>query len=268
MKLKTTKEYIGVIKRKLYYINYFERIRLARLPRHVPTSTYFLGNKLEIVDGCTFVAGVDEIFTKNLLKFKARTNTPLIIDCGANIGLSVLFFKHLYPDSRIIAFEPDQQIFNALKNNIAAFVLSNVVLYNKAIWSSETNLEFWAEGGFSGRIVKQGDDKNIIKVETARLKNFLEQKVDFLKIDIEGAEGRVISDCADKLINVDRIFLEYHSHHSEPQKLADIIEILRSQGFRYYIKEAYVPNAPFISCPTLDGMDLQLNIYAVRHAQR
>lgn len=264
MKLKNYEEYVQLIKRKHYFINYFERKRLAKLPRHVSTSTYFLGNKLEIVDRCTFVGGVDEIFTKNLLKFKATTNTPLIIDCGANIGLSVLFFNHLYPDSRIIAFEPDPQIFNALKNNIAAFGLSNVELYNKAIWSSETNLEFWAEGGFSGRIVKQGDNKNIIKVKTARLKNFLEQKVDFLKIDIEGAEYEVLKDCADQLFNVENLFVEYHSHISERQTLHDILSIICKAGFRYHIKDAHTNVTTFMKRAIMLGMDLQLNIFAFR----
>lgn len=60
------------------------------------------------------------------------------------------------------------------------------------------------------------------------------------------------------------MFIEYHSHPKESQQLAEILKILTSAGFRYYIKEAYVPKAPFIQRPTLDGLDLQLNIYAMR----
>jgi len=40
---------------------------------------------------------------------------------------------------------------------------------------------------------------------------------------------------------------------------------MRTAGFRIYIKEAYVPNNPFLDITSLDGMDLQLNIYGVRH---
>ena len=41
-----------------------------------------------------------------------------VIDCGANIGMSITYFKRLYPKSKIIGFEPDPKIFETLKKNI------------------------------------------------------------------------------------------------------------------------------------------------------
>lgn len=242
--------------------------RIRRLPRYKKGKTSLWSHEFEFVDGPTFLVGLKEIYVEECYKFESANDTPFIVDCGANIGLSVFYFKKIYPDAKVVAFEADPHIYEILTKNVKTAGLRGVEINNNAVFDSEEILLFRAEGGYSGRIAIGEEQGEFYHIKGVRLKNYLNQKVDFLKIDIEGVEGRVINDCVDKLINVDRIFLEYHSHYSEPQKLAEILEILRSSGFRYYIKEAYVPNAPFISCPTLDGMDLQLNIYAVRHAQR
>jgi FkbM family methyltransferase len=242
-------------------------LRLRKFPRYKGGRVLLWGINFEFVDVPSLFAGLKEIYLEQCYQFKADSDSPLIIDCGANIGLSVFYFKNLYPNARVIAFEADPIIFSVLKRNVKSAGLRGVELINKAAWDSDQTLEFRSEGGYSGRIAIAKEDGRLFSIKGARLKEYFDKQVDFLKIDIEGAEGRVIKDCADKLINVARIFLEYHSHHRESQKLAEILEFLRSSGFRYYIKEAYVPNAPFISCPTHDGMDLQLNIYAVRYVQ-
>ena len=252
------------LKLKYSLINLYERVRLRKLPRYVPTKTKFLGKEIKIVDACTFIGGVAEIFIEKNYEFRTTTASPLIIDCGANIGLSCIFFRRLYPNCKIIAFEPDPNIFQVLKENINSFELSNINLHNQAIWVSDSTVNFSAEGAFSGRIAKQADG-NIIQVRTARLKQLLNEKVDFLKIDIEGAEYEVIRDCADLLINVDNLFIEYHSHYKERQTLHEILAIIQEAGFRYHIKEAYTSPAPFIARPLMLNFDLQLNIFAFQN---
>lgn len=238
--------------------------RLICLPRYQPTTTDLLGKEIEMVDACTFVCGYQEIFEKKIYEFTAKSNAPLIIDCGANIGMSVIFFKNIYPNSRIIAFEPDPQIFNVLKRNISNLNLTNVDLYQEAIWIEEISIQFAVEGGYSGRIPKPGDSSSTVEVKTTRLKKLLDQKVDFLKIDIEGAETEVIRDCQDCLVNVDHLFLEYHSHIQENQSLHEILNILHNAGFRYHILEAFTSKKPFMNQETMLGMDLQLDIFCYR----
>src|SRR5690606_32260101 len=68
----------------------------------------------------------EEIFVNHEYAFKTETESPLIVDCGANIGLSTLYFKSQYPQSRIIAFEPDKQNIELLKHNIAINKLENI----------------------------------------------------------------------------------------------------------------------------------------------
>ena len=109
-------------------------------------------------------------------------NLELII-----IGLSVIYFKKIYPKSEIVAFEPDFKIAEILERNISSFNLDGISIVKKAIWSKEGRKKFYCEGADAGRFDEVNKNKSIIEVETVRLRNYLDRKVDFLKIDIEGA---------------------------------------------------------------------------------
>jgi len=77
-----------------------------------------LGKPFEIVDGLSFVLMYRDIFEQHSYRFRTNEQKPYIIDGGANVGLSVLYFKELYPRSQIVAFEPDDDIFSVLERNI------------------------------------------------------------------------------------------------------------------------------------------------------
>lgn len=238
--------------------------RLSSIPRYVAGSSDLLGFEMNFVDACTFLGGSDEIFKKNIYEFIADSDSPYIIDCGANIGLSVIYFKKLYPKSKILAFEPDPHIFSVLNHNIESLKLNNVEVVKKAVWINNYGIEFNVEGGFSGRIPKSAEETNILKVNTQSLKELINKPVDFLKIDIEGAENEVIFDIEDKLHFVKNIFIEFHSHEHEEQKLGEMLTLLKRNKFRYALQEAYVNDKPYMQKETMLGMDLQVNIYGFR----
>ncbi len=205
-----------------------------------------------------------EIFEHHIYCFPTKEERPYIIDGGANIGLSVLYLKKLYPNSQIIAFEPDDRIFAALQSNIEKSEYRDITLLCRALWSSETELNFMSEGSDAGRLC-QGDDPSNQVVRTARLRDYLNRKVDFLKLDIEGAETEVLMDCADLLNNVENLFVEYHSFSKEPQTLHTITSILIYAGFRIYVTQPRsLSPEPFMKRYASLGMDLQLNIFAFR----
>jgi FkbM family methyltransferase len=224
----------------------------------------FFGADFSYVDATSLLAGLREIYIDECYKFKASNQEPRIIDCGANIGLSVFYFKHLYPLAKILAIEADPVICGKLRANVTSAAFSDVDVRNRAVWIANEPVEFRTEGGFSGRVTLPGDVASVIRVDGARLRDLLDEPVDLLKIDIEGAENQVIADCADRLRNVSSLFLEYHSHQHAPQQLDEILRALKDSGFRYYIREAFVPRHPLVRQYALDGMDLQLNIYGIR----
>lgn len=233
--------------------------------RYIPEKVELFDKKINIVDGPTFYSGYKEIFQKKIYEFESEKESPLIIDCGSNIGLSVIFFKKLYPSSRIIAFEPDPVIFQALKDNVETFKFEDIQLNNKAVWIKEGKIDFSLEGGYSGRISKGDESGEKTQALTVDLSLLLEgNEVDFLKLDIEGAEYKVLLKCGSLLSNIKHIFVEYHSHFSEEQSLDEILALFRMNGFRYQIQEAFVNRKPFVERKLMAGMDLQLNIFAYK----
>ncbi|HLL73724.1 MAG TPA: FkbM family methyltransferase [Pyrinomonadaceae bacterium] len=204
-----------------------------------------------------------EIFEQQIYRFEAGSQTPFIIDGGANIGLSIIYFKQLYPQSRVVAFEPDSSVFRALEGNIRRRGYGDVQLHRGALWSSEKALSFMAEGADGGRIAQAGDPENVV-VQTVRLRDYLNRPVDLLKLDIEGAETEVITDCADLLRNVQNLFVEYHSFEEKPQTLREVIDCLADAGFRLHIHSINASPQPLLRRYVSLGMDMQLNIFAFR----
>ena len=95
--------------------------------------------------------GINEIFVEGIYKQQLQPR-PFIIDCGANIGLSVIYMKSLYPQATIIAFEPDEKNFELLKTNMRNFEFEQVEIRQEAVWIENTTLQFASEGSMSSRI--------------------------------------------------------------------------------------------------------------------
>lgn len=240
-----------------------ETRRLEALPRFHPTEAVFQGRKMTVPDACTYLGSIREIFGKGVYRFETKRPRPRIIDCGANIGMSVIDFKTRHPDAVITAFEPDPGLFAALSQNIASFGFSDVTLHQKAVWIHNETLTFHREGGASGRIAHAGDN-NLTQVGAMRLRDLLHEPIAFLKIDVEGSELELLEDCRDRLSQVERLFVEYHSYADQPQRLDELLRIVKDAGFRYDIKEEFSASHPFIAVPTQVGFDLQLSVSCYR----
>lgn len=237
--------------------------RLRAVPRYQPTTTDILGRPLELVDSASFIYMFDEIFEHEIYQFRAADDRPYILDCGSNIGLSVIYFKRLYPQSRVVGFEADDEIFSVLKRNVERWQLKDVELVCRAVWSEETTLNFMHEGADGGRLALANDARDK-SVRTVRLRDYLDRRVDFLKVDIEGAETETLKDCADRLGNVENLFVEYHSFAGEPQTFHTLTGILADAGFRLHIHTPVTSPQPFIRRDLQAGMDMQVNVFAFR----
>lgn len=254
--------------------------------------TIFFERPFKISSPYWFLHSVDEIFVQEVYKFQTDNPQPVIIDCGASWGLSVIYFKLKFPQAAIIAYEADQDIYESALDNLKAFDLNDVVLLNMAVWDADCSLVFSSEGSVGGSVADLGMNSNSSdyadappeswvgnyntylgihktmekKVEAVRLKHVLRKypAIDFLKVDIEGAEHKVILDCATELYRVDKMFIEYHSVPNHPQTLDEILKVVRNSGFRYYIKEASNNfSHPFVKDKDV-LYDLQLNIFCFR----
>jgi FkbM family methyltransferase len=203
---------------------------------------------------------IKEIFIDGVYNIGTTQAAPFIIDCGANIGLSVISLKKQFPDAKILAFEPDTQNFALLQKNTNQ--LKDVYLENKAVWDGDEMLEFSMGGTQSSSPDNRGGKAAASMVKSIRLRNLLDKTVFFLKMDIEGAEYRVVTDCRDVLRSAKYIFIEYHGSFTEQANLIEILQILLDNGFKYYIKEATEVYANPFSITERKVFDVQLNIFA------
>ena len=191
------------------------------------------------------ICGFAEIFIKECYYFTATRNDPFIIDCGSNIGISVLYFKMLYPNSEILAFEPSKHCFEMLQRNIQNNAMHNVVAVNKAVCDRVGTCSFWdpSHGKGDGRasiVVNHNDTRNLTTTECAKLSSYISKPVDLLKMDVEGAEHEILNDLiqSKKLALVRQLVLEYHHHTptAESDQLGHFLSLLEEHGFGYQIR--------------------------------
>lgn len=227
---------------------------------------YKPGITVVFTDPLSFLHAIKEIFVDEIYLFKTKNPQPLILDCGGYIGLSALFFKLHFPQSKIIVFEPDSKNFKLAKENFESWNFTDIELYEKAIWTNNSYIEFYESNSMASSVHPLQTGGKLVKVPAIRLKDFLQQKVDFLKMDIEGAEYEVMLDIKENLSNVDKMFVEYHGYYNEMYKLNSVLNILTEQNFQWYIKEASnVYPRPFYDKKVVNTYDVQLNIFAFRN---
>jgi FkbM family methyltransferase len=245
-------------------INWFKLKYYKHLPAGPLRSHRLYGKYIYFYSAEELLHGFKEIFLENIYKQELSDN-PYILDCGANIGLSVIYLKTLFPDASIVAFEPDEKNFELLKKNTDSFAFTGIELRKEAVWIENTTLQFASEGSMSSKIEMTASE-NVKPVKAIRLKDLMNRNIDFLKMDIEGAEYDVVNDIKEKLINVNNLFIEYHGSFAQNKELTALFEIISTNGFSYYIKEATtVYHTPFYRSKEMEKpFDVQLNIFCFR----
>lgn len=178
-----------------------------------------------------------EIFGKDVYYVELNKKDPLIIDVGAHIGISTLYFKMLFPKSKIIAIEPISSSVNLLRKNIEVNRLENVEVIEVAVGKErgaksffvDTNDEWLSSSSFFEGAWNNTQENREVNVEVIKLSDLINEKVDLLKLDIERAEEEVLLSLGGKLSLVEHILFEYHPQRKKtPEK---IISELEKYGF-------------------------------------
>jgi FkbM family methyltransferase len=142
----------------------------------------------------------------------------VIIDAGANIGFASVFFANKYPQSKIIALEPEASNYELLQRNTAAY--PNIKTIKAALWSKlgqvhviDPGLGHWsfqthadARGGATANAVGMAPALTIDSL----LRDFGLNYVDLLKVDIEGSEKEVFESSGNWIDRIGTIMVEIH----------------------------------------------------------
>ncbi len=217
-------------------------------PIALKTQTLPNGFKVTYRNDCEFDVICEDIFERGVYYFEASNAEPTVIDCGGHIGLAVLYFKSLYPRAKIVTFEPNPETFALLQRNIAQNNLRGVKALNMALTGdASSNAVLYVGQNF----LKAWDSTDTIEpnlwvnmheyrgipVRSARLSSYVNGRVDFVKLDIEGAEADVLEELDGKLAAVGAITLEYHQNPANlgERKLERVIGILEAAGFKHQV---------------------------------
>ena len=151
---------------------------------------------------------------------QGRDKVYCIIDAGAYVGFSAIYFAELYPHAIIYAIEAESSNFHQLQKNIRNY--PNIVAIHAALWSEDGWVSIGPDPAASGQwgfTVKANTSSTTAKLCPAlSLSTFIDQyqitSIDIIKIDIEGAESTVFapSSCHTWLAKVKFLIIELHDH--------------------------------------------------------
>jgi FkbM family methyltransferase len=183
----------------------------------------------------------NEIFINQEYFFVSDSPRPFIIDCGSHIGMSILYAKSLYPNARVIGFEPAPGTFRLLSENVRQNGLKDVTLINKAVGGQEGMMKFYGDDTMTASLLDSRNSGKATEVPVVKLSQYIDRPVDFFKLDVEGAEGPVMEDLAAtaKMQMIKIMTIEYH-HHIEKNSdaLSKFLKLLEDNNFGYQVEAA------------------------------
>jgi hypothetical protein len=148
-----------------------------------------------------------------------------------------------------------------LHDNIKNNKLNNVTVVESGLYNEDTIIKFSADNTDGGKISNTGENEISVK----KLSTFINKDVDFLKLNIEGAELNVFQDLNEsKKINlINELCFEWHSFSNEKQNLDKILKILTDNNFRYNISSLH--GAPLGKFEAEKESQIYLMIYAKKN---
>ena len=234
-------------KRFLFKTNFSESIILFFLSKLLGIfrrnfsfkSSFFEGNSVTLRGKSSDFRVFDEIFLKEQYDSHLLPKEPeVILDAGANIGLSSVYFATRFPSSKVFALEPENSNFEIFSKNTKYF--ENIIPLKMALWSHSTELrlsnpsaEKWAFS-FTESQQSLGTLYNAISIEEFMI-DYSINEIDILKLDVEGAEKNIFSSNIAWISKVKLIIIELHDR-IVPGCSREFFSAIREYDFEEYKK--------------------------------
>jgi FkbM family methyltransferase len=156
----------------------------------------------------------------------------VIVDLGSNVGYTMAHFAYLYPKSHIFGVEINSGNFEMAKKNLAT-LKDQCVIIHAAIWSENGMVSYGGNAEWGYSIVRERDHNSNIEHQVLAktldtiFQEYNLKKIDYLKMDIEGAEKFVLQNPEKWIKFVRSMKIEIHP----PATFEECEEMLKRNGF-------------------------------------
>lgn len=149
----------------------------------------------------------------------------VIMDAGANVGAISLLFSKLVGDNGVVhAFEPDKYNIKTMRENLQLNegASENVVIHDALLWNENTMVDFEEAGTVGSSAVWFSGSNTLVKKRAVTIDSWVVEnqltQLDFIKMDIEGAEIEALEGCVETIKNLAPNFAiaSYHIVNNEP----------------------------------------------------
>ncbi len=225
---------------------------------------------VEFTDHGAICQQVDAIFFEKIYEFRFQGKPgkpPKIIDCGSNIGLSAIWFKQNYPGCELACYEADFRLAGIAKRNLENAGFSGDCINNAAVWTTNGKIGFQATGDDKGTISTDAESQ----IDCIDLSEAIDDELDLLKMDIEGAEFPVLLHLLETgaISKVQRLAVEFHDVDQNIPAFANILTRLDKLGYRIRFRGGNLPwqeskSPSIIDFPIINRGPLYLDLFASR----
>lgn len=165
----------------------------------------------------------------------------IVVDVGAHVGIFTVKMSKKLKSGYVIAIEPDKTNYKLLVNNIEINKLKNVIPINAALSTINGTIKLFLDNSSVGHSIVN-ESKRVVEVRSFTLDELVRQlglrKVDFIKINAEGAELDILKGAKKILIeNTVSLSIAANHYHSQEQ---DVSSVLSELGFKTRLYRRFV----------------------------
>jgi FkbM family methyltransferase len=171
----------------------------------------------------------------------------VVVDLGAHIGAFAVRAAKLAHHGHVYAYEASSKNYALLTENRQLNGLENFHIENRAVSDRRVMMPFYipSENGVLGSLL-QKTSRYMEMVQATTLHDIVAEhgiaRIDFLKVDVEGAEYDILFNCPDEtLAKIRRVVMEYHEFDGEKRTHLDLMKLLRSHGFNVLVERGIIP---------------------------
>lgn len=185
------------------------KARLLRRPIEIAVSAAGIAHPIHLRLGTSDISVFRDVLLNKGYEWELPAAPKIIVDAGANIGLSSIFYSNRYPDARIICVEPEPCNVMMLRKNMSYY--PNSIVIEAALWNKNESVRIVDPGvGAWGFRTIPGNSKVRGLTMDSLISEYSIDYIDLLKVDIEGAEREVFQNPSRWLDRVGAIVIEPH----------------------------------------------------------